>query len=98
MRKIPLERVQAIHIAGGKLIAAPDGTQCVLDDQLHDVPDPVFELLEEVAALSTNPLTVILERDGSYPSMACLLAQIDLARKAIARGRARCLEQVEDPA
>jgi uncharacterized protein (UPF0276 family) len=98
LRKIPLERVQAIHLAGGKLIAAPDGTQRVLDDHLHDVPDPVFELLEEVAALSTKPLTVILERDGSYPSMACLLAQVDLARQAIARGRARCPNQVEKPA
>jgi len=89
LRQIPAARFGAIHIAGGKLISAPDGRQRLLDDHLHDVPDPVFELLEEAAALSPNPLTVILERDGAYPSMDCLLAQMNLARQALARGRAR---------
>jgi uncharacterized protein (UPF0276 family) len=49
----------------------------------------VFDLLEEAAAISPNSLTVILERDGAYPSMDSLLAQIELARKALARGRVR---------
>jgi uncharacterized protein len=89
LRQIPAVRFRAIHIAGGKFVSAPDGTQRLLDDHLHDVPDPVFDLLEEAAALSPNPLTVILERDGSYPSMDCLMAQIDLARQALARGRVR---------
>jgi uncharacterized protein len=89
LREIPAAHFQAIHIAGGKFVSAPDGSQRLLDDHLHDVPDPVFDLLEEAAALSPNPLTVILERDGAYPSMDCLLAQIDLARQALARGRAR---------
>jgi uncharacterized protein (UPF0276 family) len=39
-------------------------------------------------------LTVILERDGSYPPMEHLLAQLDRARRAIAKGRAR--ERSED--
>jgi len=89
LRQIPAARFRAIHIAGGKFISAPDGSQRLLDDHLHDVPDPVFELLEEAAALSPNPLTAILERDGAYPSMDCLLAQVELARQALARGRAR---------
>jgi uncharacterized protein (UPF0276 family) len=89
LRQIPAARFKAIHIAGGKFISAPDGRQRLLDDHLHDVPDPVFELLEEAAALSPNSLTVILERDGAYPSMDCLLAQMELARHALARGRAR---------
>jgi len=89
LRQIPAARFRAIHIAGGKFISAPDGRQRLLDDHLHDVPDPVFELLEEAAVLSPNALTVILERDGAYPSMGCLLAQMDLARQALARGRAR---------
>lgn len=89
LRQIPPERFRAIHIAGGKFISAPDGRPRLLDDHLHDVPDPVYDLLEEAATLSPNPLTVILERDGAYPSMDCLLAQIDLARQALARGRAR---------
>jgi uncharacterized protein (UPF0276 family) len=89
LRQIPAARFRAIHIAGGKFISAPDGSQRLLDDHLHDVPDPVFDLLEEAAALSPNSLTVILERDGAYPSMDCLLAQTELARQALARGRAR---------
>jgi uncharacterized protein (UPF0276 family) len=89
LRQIPAARFGVIHIAGGKFISAPDGSQRLLDDHLHDVPDPVFELLEEAAALSPNPLTVILERDGAFPSMNCLLAQMELARQALARGRAR---------
>ena len=32
-------------------------------------------------------LTVILERDGRYPSMDALLAQVARAREALARGR-----------
>jgi len=89
LQQIPSVRFRTIHIAGGKFFSAPDGSQRLLDDHLHDVPDPVFELLEESATLSPNSLTVILERDGAYPSIACLLAQIDLARQALARGRAR---------
>jgi uncharacterized protein (UPF0276 family) len=89
LHQISAKRIAAIHIAGGKIVCAPDGGPRLLDDHLHDVPDPVFELLEEAAALSPNPLTVILERDGAYPSMDCLLAQIKRARQALARGRAR---------
>ena len=89
LHQIPPQRIAAIHIAGGKVVSAPDGSQRLLDDHLHDVPDPVFDLLEEAASLSPNSLTVILERDGANPSMDCLLAQIALARQAVARGRAR---------
>jgi uncharacterized protein (UPF0276 family) len=89
LQQISAMRIAAIHIAGGKIVSAPDGSRRLLDDHLHDVPDPVFELLEEAAALSPNPLTVILERDGAYPSMDCLLGQTEMARQALARGRAR---------
>ena len=89
IHQLPAGRIRSIHIAGGKLVSAPDGTTRVLDDHLHDVPDPVFDLLEEVAAVSPHPLTVILERDGDYPAMSDLLAQIAKARKYLARGRAR---------
>jgi uncharacterized protein len=95
VRQIPPERIAAIHIAGGKFISAPDGTQRLLDDHFHDVPDPVFELLEETAARAPGPLTVILERDGDYPSMDSLLAQIAQARSALATGRARRVPLVE---
>lgn len=85
--RIPRERIGAVHLAGGKWVGRPEARR-LLDDHLHDVPDPVFQLLEEVGARATQPLTVILERDGNFPSIESLLAQIDRARQAVARGRA----------
>ena len=85
---LPLEKVSAVHLAGGKWIG-PAGRERLLDDHLHDVPDPVFALLEEVAARVIQPLTVILERDGEYPEMEDLLLQLDRTRCALAKGRAR---------
>jgi uncharacterized protein (UPF0276 family) len=89
LSQIPPSRVRAVHIAGGKLISASDGSTRILDDHLHDVPDAVFDLLEESAAISPNPLAVILERDGAYPPMPELLVQIRRARHAVERGRAK---------
>lgn len=86
LERLPLERVRTVHIAGGKVIGSP-GAERVLDDHLHDVPDPVYELLSELAARCPNPLTVILERDGSYPGILELLGQLDRARTALKRGR-----------
>lgn len=80
---IPLDRVKTIHLAGGRMWQGR-----LLDDHLHDVPPPVFQLLEQVAARTTQPLTVLIERDGEYPDFELLLAQIREARRAVARGRA----------
>jgi uncharacterized protein (UPF0276 family) len=84
LRRLPAERIRAVHIAGGKWIGAR-----ILDDHLHDPPDPVYDLLGSLAARCPNPLTVILERDGAYPPMDHLLAQIGRARTAVERGRER---------
>jgi uncharacterized protein len=65
------------------------GSRRLLDDHFHDVPDPVYRLLTELGAHAPQPLTVILERDGNYPSMDCLIEQLDLARQALADGRQR---------
>lgn len=86
--RIPLQGISAIHLAGGKWIGRPDARR-LLDDHLHDVPDPVYQLLEEVGARAKRPLTVILERDGNFPPIDWLLGQLDRARRAVARGRAR---------
>ena len=86
--RIPAQRVATIHLAGGKWIGPADSRR-LLDDHLHDVPDPVFELLTEVGARVSGPLTVILERDGDFPTIDCLLQQLDRARQALASGRAR---------
>lgn len=80
---IPLDRVKTIHLAGGRLWQGR-----LLDDHLHDVPPPVYQLLERVAARTCQPLTVLIERDGNYPQFDGLLEQIREARRAVARGRA----------
>jgi uncharacterized protein len=90
---MPLDRVRTIHIAGGKWICSPAGRPVLLDDHLHAVTDPVYDLLAEVAARTASPLTVILERDGAYPAMDVLLAELDRARAALGAGRARRCEQ-----
>jgi uncharacterized protein (UPF0276 family) len=92
--RIPTERIATIHLAGGKWIGRP-GARRLLDDHLHDVPDPVYDLLEEVAYRAPQPLTIILERDGNFPSIDALLAQLDRARQAVARGRKRLLRREE---
>lgn len=89
--RLPTERIAAIHLAGGKWIGA-HGARRLLDDHLHDVPDPVYDLLVEVGARTPRALTVILERDGDFPSIECLLEQLDRARQALAQGRARLFD------
>jgi uncharacterized protein len=78
---LPLERVGAIHVAGGRFAGR------LVDDHLHATPDAVFALLAHVAARSRRPLTVILERDGAFQGVRPLLAELDRAREAVAEGR-----------
>jgi uncharacterized protein (UPF0276 family) len=89
LRRFPLDRVTSVHLAGGRWIGAPDGPQRLLDDHLHDVPPPVFELLTELGRLASQPLDVVIERDGRYPPFPLLLAQLQEARQALAAGRSK---------
>jgi uncharacterized protein len=77
--RLPLARVAVVHLAGGRWIGR------LLDDHRHDVPDAVFALLSDLAAATPRPLTVIIERDGNFPPMNRLLAELDRARAARAR-------------
>ena len=83
---LPMEHVKAIHLAGGRWVEAFDEKR-LLDDHLHDVPDPVYDLLTEIGARTSQPLTVILERDGKFPAIEILLDQLDRARAALAKNR-----------
>lgn len=85
---IPVQSIGAVHIAGGRWIRSGDNRAAViLDDHLHTVPDEVFGLLTLLASRADHPLTVILERDGEYPRMEELVAELRLAREAIRKGR-----------
>ncbi|MGV8867253.1 MAG: DUF692 domain-containing protein [Janthinobacterium svalbardensis] len=86
--RLPLHRVGAVHLSGGHWIEAPDGAgKRLLDDHLHDVPPAVFALLTQLARHAPQPLTVIVERDGNYPSFEHVLGQLELARAALRAGR-----------
>ncbi len=86
--RIPPERISSIHLAGGRWIGRAESPR-LLDDHRHDVPEPVYDLLEEVAARVPHALTVVLERDGNFPPIEWLIDQLDQARRAVARGRSR---------
>jgi uncharacterized protein len=92
LRRFPLQAVQIVHISGGIW------TECdhaefgrtgrrLLDDHLHDVPECVFRMLEVLGKCCPQRLTVILERDGRFPSMRALLDEVRCARAAVAAGR-----------
>jgi uncharacterized protein len=89
LRRFPLERVGAVHLSGGRWITGPGGARRLLDDHLHDAPDDVLMLLDALGELAPQPLTLIIERDGRYPPVARLLAELDAARQALAAGRLR---------
>jgi uncharacterized protein (UPF0276 family) len=97
LKRLPAERIVAVHLAGGKWVEAL-GERRLLDDHLHDVPDAVYRLLAELAVVVPHPLTVILERDGAYPPIEVLLRQLDRAREALAEGRSRQFEEMEKEA
>ncbi len=94
LKKFPLDKVKVVHLSGGHWIAEPEQFrsnpkgQRLLDDHVHDVPDVVFQLLGRVAESVTQPLTVIIERDGNYPHFAVLLQQIRRAKKVLKEARA----------
>ena len=94
LRAAPLDRVQTVHLSGGKWINDPRDLKRrhLLDDHLHDVPDSVYALLATLAELCPNPLTVIIERDGNFPAFEIMRDQLRRARNAVASGRARRLQ------
>jgi uncharacterized protein (UPF0276 family) len=92
---MPVDCVRMVHLSGGAWIQSAGGKRVLLDDHLHDVPDPVFALLEELASRVSHPLTVIVERDGLYPEFGVLLGQLERARRSLAAGRARAARSME---
>ncbi len=82
LKAFPLERVAAVHLAGGRAWCGR-----YLDDHRHAVPEGVWSLLRSLAARTTRALDVIVERDGDFPPMHELLAEIERARAEVAAGR-----------
>ena len=89
VKALPPKRIRCVHLAGGTNVLASSGEERWLDDHLHDVPDPVYRLLEIVGECVPHPIDVVLERDGAFPPFPQLLAQLDRARVALRAGRTR---------
>ncbi len=93
LESFPLNKVKLVHLSGGKWIQEPPGFEVkpnakrLLDDHIHDVPDPVFELLYILGQKLSQPLTVIIERDGHYPDFNILLDQVAKARSVLSAAR-----------
>lgn len=86
---LPLDAVRMVHVAGGRWVTAEHtGDRRLLDDHRHEIPDAVLALLTQLAACAPQPLDVILERDGDYPPVAEIRAELGRVRDALARGRA----------
>jgi uncharacterized protein (UPF0276 family) len=79
----PLGRLAYIHVAGGLW---RDGLYH--DTHTQPVPEPVFDLLESLAARVHVP-GVMLERDDDFPDETGLNAELDRLHAAVARGATR---------
>jgi uncharacterized protein (UPF0276 family) len=79
VRSFPMERVRAVHLAGGKRIER----NRLLDDHKHAVPDDVFALL---AYVCNENAMIVLERDGAYPPFDELLDELERARNVVRSG------------
>ena len=94
LRQFPLDRARVVHLSGGHWVDLEPNefglsSRRLLDDHVHDVPDAVYALLVELGRCCSQPLTVILERDGNYPQFPELFRQLGRAREALAEGRRR---------
>ena len=79
LKRVDLERVVQIHLAGGRYVAG-----YLRDTHDQPVSEPVWDLLAEVAA-QTSINAVLLERDANFPAdFDALLAELDRARSILA--------------
>lgn len=70
-RRMPLERLAYIHVAGGV-----ESEGIYHDTHAHRVNPQVLELIRELSAHATIP-AAMLERDGNYPPSTELLGELD---------------------
>ena len=59
-----------------------------IDDHRHEVTSDVYELLTIVGERARHPPTIVLERDGAFPTSTELLADLRRTRHALEAGRA----------
>lgn len=69
--RIPPERVVQLHVAGHFI--RPDGL--IIDTHAEPVCEGVYELLEHTLA-HVGDVPILLERDGNYPALGVVLAEL----------------------
>lgn len=73
---IPADKVWQIHLAGHS-----DYGNYVIDTHDHPICEPVWALYQRALA-RLGPVSTMIERDDNIPSLAELVAELDLARLA----------------
>lgn len=82
LKKMPLERTVAIHVAGHEWWADDEAW---IDTHGAEVNDPVLKLLEWTIT-QIGPKPVILERDNHVPTLDILLTELEHIDAAYQRG------------
>lgn len=82
MTEVPMDRVWAIHLAGGYY----DKDQFLEDAHSSPVPEPVWEMLEWLCQRHM-PSAVIVERTSDYPGVNEIMAEVKRARKIMDASR-----------
>ncbi len=77
IERLPLDRIAYVHVAGG---SESDGIYH--DTHLDPVPSPVLQLLHTLTSRSAIP-GVMLERDGRFPPLSELGAELDGIASAV---------------
>ncbi|HEY7911022.1 MAG TPA: DUF692 domain-containing protein [Blastocatellia bacterium] len=83
LRRVPLERLAYVHIAGGITRRG-----LYHDTHAHAIPEGALNLLEELSALAPLP-GVMLERDDHFPDETELALELDAIADAVYRGARR---------
>lgn len=80
LRRIPLEQVEEIHLAGHERIEDEAGATILIDSHGDPVSEAVFDLLAQVTSL-IGPRPILIERDNNVPPLEDLLQEVELVRK-----------------
>ncbi|WP_282695699.1 DUF692 domain-containing protein [Streptomyces sp. CC208A] len=81
LAELPLEALAYVHVAGG---IERDGVWH--DSHAHPVPEPVLEILADLAG-RIDPPGVLLERDDRFPAATELAAELTAIRTTVAAAR-----------
>jgi len=75
LNNVPINRVQQFHLAGHLNLG-----NIIIDSHGDSVIEPVWTLYK-AAVQRFGPVSTLLERDDNVPSLADLMAELDMARQ-----------------